>query len=183
MKVRSGLTAVVAGVLLTLLPAGGQVSASAGTGPDYEVVTVSVTSADTQTPLIRTFRAAGPAGESLLCDRLYAFGDRAGEFTLQHRCGGNTAPWGYRIAAPLRAIAITPVTEQGVDWTRNGVPQSRMSPHVEAADYIFHGTFPNSPDGTVITYSDHYSFRHGMSGGGDVNISIKGAFTLTGNRA
>ena len=122
-------------------------------------MTVSVISADTQTPLIRTFRAAGPAGESLLCDRLYAFGDRAGEFTLQHRCGGNTAPWGYRIAAPLRAIAITPVTEQGVDWTRNGVPQYRMSPHVEAADYSFTGpsrtarTAPSSPTRTT-TRSD-----------------------------
>ena len=93
MKVRSGLTAVVVGIVLTLLPVGGPVSASAGPGPDDELVTVSVTSADTPTPVIRTFRAAGPAGESLLCDRFYAFGDRAGEFTLQHQCGGNTAPW------------------------------------------------------------------------------------------
>ena len=108
---------------------------------------------------------------------------QAGEFTLQHQCGSTTAPWGYQIAPQLRAIAITPVTEQGVDWTRNGVKQSRLSPHVEAADYIFHGTFPGSPDGTTITYSDHYAFRHGAGGGGNVDISIKGAFTLTGNRA
>jgi hypothetical protein len=33
-----------------------------------------------------------------------------------------------------------------------------MAPHVEGADYVSHGTFPNSPDGTAITYEDHYSF-------------------------
>jgi hypothetical protein len=166
-----------------LLSIGGPAPASAGTAAEYEVVTIAVTSVSAPTSVVSTLRAAGPAGESLLCDRFYAFGDQAGEFTLQHRCGSTTAPWGYQIAPQLRAIAITPVTEQGVDWTRNGVKQSRLSPHVEAADYIFHGTFPGSPDGTTITYSDHYSFRHGAGGGGNVDISIKGAFTLTGNRA
>lgn len=61
--------------------------------------------------------------------------------------------------------------------------QKQLAPHVEAADYFFHGTFPDSPDGTVITYTDHYSFRHDVNGGGEVNIDVKGAFTATGDRA
>ena len=50
-------------------------------------------------------------------------------------------------------------------------------------DTFFHGTFPDSPDGTVISCTDHYSFRHDVSGGGEVDIDVKGTFTATGNRA
>jgi hypothetical protein len=181
-KLGAATAVLVSGIVAALLMAA-PTTASAQTIQGYEIMAVTVTSTGAPARSTSTVRAAGPEGEVLLCDKFYAFADDAGEFTLQHQCGGNTAPWGYRIAGPLRAIAVTPVTEQGLDWTRNGVRQPRMSPHVEGADYIFHGTFPNSPDGTAITYEDHYSYRHGMDGGGDVNISVKGEFTLTGNRA
>lgn len=143
MKLRAVMAAVLGSIVVVLLTSGPS-PASADTPTRYEIVTVSVSSADAPTRTASTVRAAGPEGEILLCDRLYAFGDRAGEFTLQHQCGGNTAPWGYRIADPLKAIALSPVSEQGVDWSRNGVRQPRMAPHVEAADYIFHGTFPTA---------------------------------------
>lgn len=178
MKVRMMVVALLVAAATTMgSPA---IAATQQSRGGYEIATITVTSAHAAPSVVEV---AGPTGENLLCDKFYGFADEGGQFTLQHRCGGNTVPWGYRIAEPLRAIAVTPVTERGVDWTKNGVVQTRLSPHTEAADYFFHGTFPDSPDGTTITYTDRYSFRHNVSGGGEVNIDIKGAFTATGTRA
>jgi hypothetical protein len=123
---------------------------------------------------------AGPSGERLLCNNYYSWSDSNGTFSLEHKCKGNTAPWGFWLSKKLRSIAAGPVTERGMDWVRNGKKMARQSPHTVPADYVFHGTFSNSPDGTRISYDDLFTFRHNLGPGGTVTLSIAGNFVLTG---
>jgi len=125
--------------------------------------------------------AAGPSGERLYCDKYYQFYDK-GEFVVQHQCGGSTTPWGFHIGANLRPTVVGSVNETGMEWTKNGVTQGKMAPHPGTpADYQYHGTFNPTPDGTAVTYSDHFLYRHNIGSGGNADLHIFGSFVVTGN--
>jgi hypothetical protein len=119
--------------------------------------------------------AAAPSGALIHCNKYYSFPDANGTFHIQHACGSSTAPWGYNISPALCAAVVAPVTESGMNWTRNGVAQPRQAPHVVGCTYQFHGTFNPGRDYDRITYSDHFT----LPGLGD--LDIYGSFTLLGS--
>jgi hypothetical protein len=125
--------------------------------------------------------AAGPKGAFLYCNVLYRFSDGDGTFTFQHKCGGTTGPWGYKLISGLCSIVISDVKESGMAWTRNGKKQGNMKGHLEYCGYQLHGNFNPDHDYDFITYSDNMTFRvevGGQTGSGDVRIS--GSFTSAG---
>lgn len=125
--------------------------------------------------------AAGPAGAFLYCNVLYRFSDGDGSWTFQHKCGGTTGPWGYKLSSGLCSIVISTVHETGMAWVRNGKREPRQSPHTEGCGYQFHGNYNPDHDYDFISYSDTFTFRvdvGGETGSGDVNIH--GSFTSAG---
>jgi hypothetical protein len=122
--------------------------------------------------------AAGPTGGAfLLCNQLHTFTDSNGTYTLQHACGGTTAPWGYKISGGLCAVAISSVAEPGMSWTRNGATQPRQAAHNVACSYQFHGTYNPDHDFDSITYSDSFTFRVDIHGAtGTAHLGISGSF-------
>lgn len=173
--------------------------ASIGADPASLVVSGSNASAVTETvmtaksmpssvPVVRQPQqlnalTSGPSGGvNLRCNYYYRWSDGNGTFTLQHACGGTTAPWSFKISSALQAIAASTVRESGMAWSKNGVSMPRQAPHVVAANYLFHGTYDPAPDGSHILYQDTFSFRHNVGGGGDALVSINGDFRLTAIR-
>jgi hypothetical protein len=122
--------------------------------------------------------AGGPNGQLLVCNQFHRFTDSNGSWTFQHRCGGTTGPWGYQINAGLCAIAISPVSESGMQWTRNGRRMPRQAPHPNVfCRYQFHGTYNPEHDFDVISYNDHFTFRVEVGGQtGTANLDIHGTF-------
>lgn len=90
-------------------------------------------------------------------------------------CGGSTAPWGFKLARKWVAAATTPVTEPGMSWWRNYSTMPKQAGHIVPASYQFHGTYNPARNNDKITYSDSFSFRHNIAGGGQAKISISGA--------
>jgi hypothetical protein len=122
---------------------------------------------------------AGPTGGAfLVCNKVHSFSDSDGTFTFQHRCGGTTGPWGYRLSAGLCSIVISRVNESGMTWTRNGKRQGKQSPHPgEVCRYQFHGNFNPEHDFDIISYSDNYTFRIDVGGEtGSADLNIHGSF-------
>lgn len=54
---------------------------------------------------------AGPNGAFLVCNKHHSFTDADGTYSVQHRCGGTTGPWGYQISTAVCATAISLVNE------------------------------------------------------------------------
>ena len=125
--------------------------------------------------------AAGAANSAIYCNHHYKFNDSQGRFDVQRRCGGTTAPWGYRLSGSVRAIAAGPVSETGMDYTLDGVQQLRQAPHPdEPAGYRFHGTFRGNrggkvlKGGSVLKFDDTFRFRHNVGPGGNAVLNIFG---------
>lgn len=153
-------------------------SASTSRGEYRSTVTVSnVGGLSSRSP---TVAPAAPSGALIHCNKGYSFPDSNGTYTIQHACGGTTAPWGFKISSSLCSIAISPVSEQGMDWTRNGVRQPRQAPHpVVPCGYQFHGTYSPARDFDKISYSDTMTFRVSVGGStGTATLNIYGSFTL-----
>ncbi len=73
------------------------------------------------------------------CGSHISDGDTNGNFDIQYFCGSTrTLPWGFRIAAAIRAIIVGNVNETGLRWWRNGYPQAQNAPHIVPPDYQFH---------------------------------------------
>lgn len=120
---------------------------------------------------------AGPTGQDLYCWASYAWGDSNGRFSLQHACGGSTAPWGYKISLTLRNIITGYVYEHGMRYYVNGVNMGRANPHYVPDDNNFHGTFSRTYDYTRVAYDDYFTFRVNVGGRlGDGALSIAGNF-------
>jgi hypothetical protein len=120
---------------------------------------------------------AGPTGQDLYCWASYGWGDSNGRFTLQHACGGSTAPWGYKFSLTLRNIVTGYVYEHGMWYSVNGVGMGRGNPHYVPDDYQFHGTFSRTYDYTRVRYDDYFTFRVNVGGRlGDGALSIAGSF-------
>ena len=128
-----------------------------------------------RSPSAQVSPAAAPSGALIHCDNYYSFSDANGTFHIQHACGSSTAPWGYDISPAICSYVVAPVTESGMNWTRNGVTQPRQAPHVVGCTYTSHGTFNPGRDYDKITYSDHFT----LPGLGD--LDIHGSFTLLGS--
>lgn len=133
----------------------------------------------TSTGVVRSsVRPNAPSGALIHCNKFYSFSDGNGTYTIQHACGGATAPWSFKISSGNCAIATSAVTEAGMSWTRNGVTQPRQSPHVVPCDYLIHGTYNPARDYDRITYSDTMTFRFSN---GTATLNIHGDFTLLGS--
>lgn len=117
----------------------------------------------------------GPKGAALSCNRAYSFADPDGVYSIQHRCGGSTAPWGYQISPGLCAIIISAVGEHGMSWARNGSGMPRQAPHSAQCTYHWHGTFNPATDNNHIAYVDLFEFQ---IRGGHGTLQIYGDFTL-----
>jgi hypothetical protein len=127
--------------------------------------------------------AHGPQGAFLYCDHAYNFGDADGNFTFQHKCGGATGPWGYRLSAGLCSIVVSAVHEDGMAWHRNGRRQGTQAQHTEFCRYQFHGTFNPDHDYDFINYSDTFTFRIDVGGHvGSADLTVSGSFTSAGCR-
>jgi hypothetical protein len=125
--------------------------------------------------------AAGPSGAFLYCNVLYRFSDADGTFSFQHKCGGTTGPWGYKLSAGLCAITISEVHEPGMEWVRNGKKQGRQHDHNYPCTEQFHGTFNPDHDYDFISYSDSFTFRIDVGGQtGSADVTIHGSFTSAG---
>lgn len=121
-------------------------------------------------------QASSPSNVYIFCSKAYAFADSNGTYNIQHACQTTTAPWGFRIAPSLCAIATSYVTESGMRWTRNGVTQPTQAPHVVACSYVFHGTYNPGRGDDHISYGDGFTFA---VKGGTASLSIHGNFILT----
>jgi hypothetical protein len=125
--------------------------------------------------------AHGPQGAFLYCDHLYRFSDSDGSYTFQHKCGGTTGPWGYRLSTGLCSIVVTDVHEHGMAWHRNGKKQGTQAQHTEHCRYQFHGTYNPDHDYDFISYSDTFTFKVDVGGEvGNADLVISGSFTSAG---
>jgi hypothetical protein len=116
---------------------------------------------------------------SLGCSQGDTLDDARGSVTLERFCEFRHIRWLYRISPSVRAMIVGPVTETGLWYFINGVRQSRNSPHVEPADYSFHGTMPGVDTGQEIAYQDHLTFRHNLPpNGGAGSITFAGSIRL-----
>jgi hypothetical protein len=119
--------------------------------------------------------ASGPSGGAfLVCNQAHLFSDTDGTYSVQHACGGTTAPWGYLISTGLCATVTSTVSETGMIWTRNGTAQPKQSPHVEGCRYQFHGTYNPAHDFDEIKYSDDFLFE--VEGDENADLHIDGSF-------
>lgn len=168
-----GWTTVV--VLLSLgTPVAGTQSAT------YEE-TLSIQFEGNSRPPVTGLLLAEQPNVTIHCNNFTYFDDDNGRYTIQHQCGGNTAPWGFKIAASRCAIAVSLVAEEGMNWTRNGLRQGRQASHLEACDYQFHGNYNPARDGDHITYSDVLTFKVNVGGTpGTATLNVRGDFTLSG---
>jgi hypothetical protein len=125
--------------------------------------------------------AHGPKGAFLYCDHLYRFSDSDGSYTFQHKCGGTTGPWGYRLSTGLCSIVVSDVHEHGMAWHRNGKKQGTMAQHIKYCRYQFHGNYNPDHDYDFISYSDTFTFKVDVGGEvGNADLVISGSFTSAG---
>ncbi|MFT4215932.1 MAG: hypothetical protein QM619_01935 [Micropruina sp.] len=112
------------------------------------------------------------------CNQTFARTTNEGTWETDYKCFPTyaTLPWGFRISKSVRGIIVGLVKEHGLKWWRNNVSQPKNAPHLEAKDYIFHGTMKKVWNGDTVAYKDLYTFRHNVNGGGDGSISTGGTF-------
>jgi hypothetical protein len=124
-----------------------------------------------------------PQGEPMACGQEKTIIDDNGTFDLRFQClpDQGVLNWGFRFNQRWRAMAISPVSERGLQYWRNGVEQRRNSDHVEAIDYVFHGTMSGVFVGEHVEYADFFVFRADFGGGqtGTARVTIAGSVILT----
>jgi hypothetical protein len=72
------------------------------------------------------------------------------------------------------------ISEDGLEWDKNGVSMPKNAPHVIAPGYIFHGSIRPVKKNDVIAYYDEYTFRHDLGPGGSGIVYVHGRFQLKG---
>ena len=125
---------------------------------------------------------AQPSGAYLYCNHAYSFSDSNGTFTFQHKCGGTTGPWGYRLSAGLCSLVVSDVAEKGMAWKRNGTTQGANAAHpAEYCGYQYHAAFNPDHDYDFINYSDTLDFEIDIDGEvGAADVVAFGSFTSAG---
>ncbi|HEX2901867.1 MAG TPA: hypothetical protein VHO01_00305 [Jatrophihabitans sp.] len=112
-----------------------QATASAAASPPVlrgvygAILTVNGTVVSTTSTSIAVPDGAGPQGATIYCDRMASYSDHDGNYTIQHQCGGSTAPWGYVISPAVCSLVSGSVYEAGMMWARNGVTQGTQAFH------------------------------------------------------
>lgn len=150
------------------------VSFPSGVGSPSQQAEVTRTIASIASP------STAPSRAIIHCDKRYAFPDSNGTFTIQRGCSSTVAPWGFVIAPHLCAVAISPVNEHGMAWTRNGSTMPRQAPHLIGCTYIFHGTFNPARANDRVTYIDLYDFTVNIAGNiGSARLTIHGDYTYS----
>ncbi|MEU7906300.1 hypothetical protein [Actinoplanes sp. NPDC049118] len=119
--------------------------------------------------------APASGGEQIRCNKFYMKTDTNGTFTYQHKCGGNTAPWGYKITPTVQRIIVNNVSQRGMRWSLNGVAQRTMTGHNVEPGYHFHGTFKPVRDGDTVGYNDLITFECNVGPRCKGSITIRGA--------
>lgn len=125
-----------------------------------------------------------PPGDSgyadIYCSRGdYAFFDGNGTEHIRYNCPYKVVNWGFQISAKLRAIAISPVTESGATWYRDGAYGGKNAGHLEGAGYFFHGTFNPVYNRDDIVYWDSHVFRVNVGGAtGTAHLNTGGAYEV-----
>lgn len=146
----------------------------------------AATAARVQNAISRRLAASpdgrGPSGAYLYCNHAYSFSDSDGTFTFQHKCGGTTGPWGYRLSSGLCSLVVSDVAEKGMTWTRNGKRQGANAGHpAEYCGYQYHAAFNPDHDYDHITYSDTMDFTIDIDGvTGAADVVAYGSFTSAG---
>lgn len=121
----------------------------------------------------------GPTGQNLHCNIVNNFSDADGSYNVKHDCGSHTAPWGYKISAPLCSTVAGPVNEAGQIWARNGKTQAMQSPHpAYPCDYPFHGTYNPFYDRDNVAYSDVFTWIR--TDGRTAQLQYYGHFSISG---
>ncbi len=119
---------------------------------------------------------AGPQGATIYCNRVASYSDSNGTFTIQHQCGGTTAPWGYTLSSGVCSGATTSVYEARMMWALNGTTQGTQSPHTVPCGYQLHGNFNPARDNSHIAYSDVMTWNRGNA---HLQVQIYGSFVLS----
>ena len=148
--------------------------AAASSSASASTATADITPAATASPA-----QAGPQGARLSCNRLYTYQDGNNTYTIQHKCGGTTAPWGIKISPSLCATAVGSVNEVGMSWTLQGTSKPRQAGHVVSCGYGFHGTYNPVRDNNTVSYADTFTWRMKNA---NARLQVYGTFTATGNR-
>lgn len=119
------------------------------------------------------------AGESMWCLGSIGVGDANSFFTIQYSCGSRRRlAWSWKLSAALRAIIVSPVSERGLEWWRNGAFAGQNAPHSAPKDYTFHGNMNPVYAGNDIDYQDYATFRHNVGPGGTGSVIWSGSVIL-----
>ncbi|MEU4391970.1 hypothetical protein [Kribbella sp. NPDC023855] len=113
--------------------------------------------------------------EYISCGGNGRWSDTNGSLTLQYTCSTtDRLAWSYAISSAVKAIIVSNVTEQGLDWWVNGTKMPRNAPHVVPKDYLLHGTMSGAKRNSTVDYQDYLTFRHNLGGGGTGSITWAG---------
>lgn len=120
------------------------------------------------------------SGTPLWCNSNDTFVDTNGVFTIQYTCGSpsGTLAWGFQLSSANQSIAVGLVNEKGLSWWRSGHFGGQNTPHSYPAYFTFHGSMNPVYANNYVDYSDLYTFRHNLGGGGTASLSVAGTVTL-----
>lgn len=122
-----------------------------------------------------------PNGESLACGQEIVRTDENGTFRMRLQClpTQGVLNWGFTFNPQWRAMAISPVSEDGMRYWRNGARMPKNSPHVEPVDYFYHGTRPEVFVGEDIDYQNFFTFKANFGGAtGTARVAFAGSVIL-----
>lgn len=127
------------------------------------------------TPALFTAKQAASGTADLYCNTYYGISDFNGTFSYQHRCGGTTAPWGYKLSTAVRSIIVGNISERGMRWSLNGTAKQTSTGHNVVPYYQLHGTWKPVRDGDTVGYNDVISFRCNIGSNCKGSVTIRGA--------
>lgn len=178
-----------AGVDAATTPTVTKVVITSGDATETATLTLNFTKAITATAADKVRDSLGtvmrPAyGAPLRCWGSLSVPDSNGRFTIQYNCnssstpGAGTLPWGYKISSSVQAIIVSPVSETGLRWWRNGYLGGQNAPHTVPKNYQFHGTMNPVWTTDSVSYQDYMTFRHNIGPGGTASITFAGGVKL-----
>ena len=106
------------------------------------------------------------------------FTDRNGTFNVRYN-GSTNLNWGYKVAAPLVAIAAGPMVERGIDWYVAYSFLGHGGRHVVPVYYNLHGTQGGLHSGNELSWNDVLTFPVEAGGvPGKAVLNIGGTFVV-----
>ncbi len=93
-------------------------------------------------------------------------------FSIRYNRPYSNTNWSFLLSAANQKLATGPVSEVGMAYQVNSGPFSQNAPHVEPANYTFHGTMTPCHDYDLQDFTDEVTFP--VPGGTSV-IDIDGA--------